>query len=358
MDLHTVFSLYPENMEKNESFVKIDMQALDELKGQIRDLKSQKILILKNLGAIAFEPHFRQQALQFIEYAMAAQNLSLIILADVSPLFKLTRQEAYPKISSRDYALPSEITRWSNLFSRFTKYYDWNPGLPVSLRVVPLIVDVSERESKSWPELARLNIAFHQFHFQNKLNEEQRTSFKEPLDVKSLTTLCANNNYCQSLNDYWTEEQVIEFYTEHAGAIYRYRWEVCTKDERILMYQLATGHIANPLAHEPLEHLIRRGYLINCGRWILASKSFSNFVLSAENQDTYDKWLEESKESFWRYLRIPILTLIFVLFGFILYSATEAYESIIGVMTALLGLFPLLLRNISLFKGGGAPPTE
>lgn len=358
VDLHSIISFYPANVKGDENSLKIDTKALDELKSQISKLESKKILVLKNLGAIAFEPHFRQQALQFIEYAMAVQNMSIIILADVSPLFKLTRQEAYPKIPIQDYAEPSETTRWSNLFSRFTKYYDWNPEKPKSLRVVPPIVDVSERESKSWPELATLNLAFHHFHYENKLNDLQKKQFLQPKDSASLDTLCANRAYYQTLQDYWTEEQVIEFYTEHAGAIYRYRWEICTKDERVLMYQLATGHIANPLAHEPLEHLIRRGYIVNCGRWILASKSFSNFVLSAETHDTYDRWLEESKESFWRYLRIPLFIMIFVLFGFIVYSATEAYESVIGLMTALLGLFPLLLRNFSLFKGGITPTIE
>ncbi|WP_199609742.1 hypothetical protein [Flocculibacter collagenilyticus] len=324
--------------------------------------KNEKVLIMKNLGAIAFDAQFRVKALEFIEFALKQENLRVIILADVSPLFRLTHQDAYPNNAQSEFASASEVMRWSNLFTRFTKFYDWYPAHPETEEFPVNLYSVIKRECISWPELKRYEREFIHFHLCFKLSATERNAYfsdyvdKEEMcfaDIEQSPSHLAE--FKRLLDKYWTIDEVVEFFTEKAGAVYRYRWEICTKDERLLLYQLANQHMANPLNHEALEHLIRRGYIVNRGHWSIGSRGFKNFIYSAERYEEVQEWIELAKNSSWKYIRIPIFMTIFILFAFILYSATEAYETIIGLMTAVLGLIPLLMRNISIIKGSPPP---
>jgi hypothetical protein len=83
----------------------------------------------------------------------------------------------------------------------------------------------------------------------------------------------------------------------------------------------------------------------------MVNRSFKRFALSAEKEETVAQWLEAAEESNWKYVRIPIVTLVLVLFGVLAYSVTDAIESVMAIMTGVLGIFPLLLRNFSAVRG-------
>ena len=89
---------------------------------------------------------------------------------------------------------------------------------------------------------------------------------------------------------------MIEYCGANFGADYRYRWELCTKAERLVLLQLAHGMQPNPMNIEPLEHLVRRGYVYRYYGWHIINESFKRFVLTAENKDTVAQWFEESQK--------------------------------------------------------------
>ena len=69
------------------------------------------------------------------------------------------------------------------------------------------------------------------------------------------------NEVVKSINQKWKNvSQVIDFFGTAAGAHYRYRWELCTTQERLLMINIANEHLPNPRNYIPLDHLVRRGF--------------------------------------------------------------------------------------------------
>jgi hypothetical protein len=106
---------------------------------------------------------------------------------------------------------------------------------------------------------------------------------------------------------------------------------------------------------EPLEHLTRRGYVYYDRGWHLVNNSFTRFVLTAENPEQIAQWLAEASESTWKYLRIPIYAVVIALVAIVVYSASDALDSAVAILTGIIGLIPLAMRSFSIFKGGHRP---
>lgn len=136
------------------------------------------------------------------------------------------------------------------------------------------------------------------------------------------------------------------------------KWELCTKNERFLLYQLASGGNANPLNIEVLEHLMRRGYINRDAGWHAVNDSFKRFILSAEREESIIEWQSDANSGIWSLLRIPIFTRVLVLLVVTVFSSGQAIDSAIGIMTAVLGMVPLLLRNVALLKGSSSALGE
>lgn len=355
---------------------------LEKVKG-----KEQNVVVFSNINSIMFNKAYRVSALNLLENIINERRLSVLLITDVSPLYRLTRQESYPDVDETDLASAEEKLKWSSLLSRFDKYFDWYPKENLNKNIGNGLKTTILRECESWPEQQKLEEIFCRFHVQHKISVHSpiwaakyrkggydytfkkldellskpdkvyeiklnKSESKYSINLEELEkTKFTSNTFNDSLKHCWTSSQINEFFVEKAGAIFRYRWELCTKQERLLLFYIACGRIANPQNHEALEHLIRRGYLVNRGIWSINSKSFKHFILSAEPESKIKEWQEEFKDSYWTFIRIPIFAVIFMLVVIIIYSATDAYESIFGLISALLAMVPLLLRNFSLFRG-------
>ncbi|MDF2176792.1 hypothetical protein P2G88_00825 [Aliiglaciecola sp. CAU 1673] len=304
------------------------------------------LLVLKGFEGLPFEREQRRKALEIMEYLLSLPKLRIVLLVDISPLYRLTQQDAYPfESSAKQKADAEEVVRWCRVMKRFTKFYDWTPGERTAL---PKFVSASElllHESGSWPECEKIAMEFLDYH---RATRDPELAMGEGMTLRDLHSV-----WLESIDRHWSPEQVMEFFAANAGAHYRYRWELCTKEERLMLLQVAVGMTPNPMNIEPLEHLVRRGYLFQDNGWHMVNRSFSRFVLTAEGEQRVADWFGEAAESSWKYIRIPIFLLLFVLLGILAYSATEAFESVMALLTASLGLIPLLLRNINLLRGGG-----
>lgn len=102
-----------------------------------------------------------------------------------------------------------------------------------------------------------------------------------------------------------------------------------------------------------MEHLVRRGYICRDKGWFLINTSFKEFVLNAESHDTIERWLAVANQSIWQYLRIPFFAIVIVLLAIMAYTATDAIETAIGVLSAVFALIPLAIKNFTAMKTGG-----
>ncbi|SEK54472.1 hypothetical protein SAMN05216262_101623 [Colwellia chukchiensis] len=312
-----------------------------------------KTVIIKRLEMVALNAQQRIKALEILEYLVALGNVNIILLADITPLYRLTKQAAYPNtLATSDYANSDETVRWARLMKRFVKFYDWTPIARSACPSNASSAQVLAHEANSWPECQRLQQDFYDYHMATK-NTEYSLRDGQLYDQQGNLVPVTQQDalLAQSINRYWSSEQIIEFFNANSGASYRYRWELCTKAERLLLIQLANGYAPNPSNIEPLEHLIRRGYIYQDNGWHLINQSFKRFVLSAESDTVVASWLQAAMESNWQYVRIPLFTLVLVAIAVLAYSASEAIESLMAILTGVLSLTPLLLRSFNLFKG-------
>lgn len=288
-----------------------------QVKDKINSMEgSGGILVLDDIESIAFNKSKRTKVLEFLETLIKAEGgVSILILCDVAPLYMLTHQSQYiPDTMSDEFADAQEVVRWSRLLSKFSKQYDWSP-MDLEFKDLDAKKNIVLRELSAWPELYPLKASVEELMEQGK-----------------------------------SMECVIQYISTHAGPIYRHRWSFCTKEEKLLLYQLAKGMMINPQNIEPLEHLMRRGFIRRDPNWSIVNYSFARFVLTAEAESVYSKWVTASEQGLWKVLRVPLFTAALVILGILMYSAQEATESFLALATSVLAMLPLLLRNLSLVR--------
>lgn len=291
------------------------------------------VLLIEGYELLAFLPEQRLLALSVTELLIKMSNVHIVIIADTAPLFRLTKQDEYPHAKTETVSSTTEELGWAMLFANFSKHYDWTPGKKYMPRAVADVIHLIENESNGWAELRDVEESFKQYHRLVKLKDQD-------------AVITAEN-----LQKYWKPSQIIAFFAMHGGALYRMKWELCTKDERYLLFQLALGCHVNPLNSEVLEHLMRRGYIYRDAGWHLVNDSFKRFVLHAERESDIAEWQADANTSIWSMLRIPVFTVVLVLLVVTVFSSGQAIDSALGILTAILGMIPLLLRNASLLKG-------
>lgn len=276
-------------------------------------------IVLTGLEGTAFNPTLRQEALKLLEKIDRVEHISIILVCDIAPLFRLCKQHAYPGVTPECFAKTDEIVAWTNLLFKYEKLYNWNPSSKKRSRSNGTVQDVLNHEGKGWPALNNIKALF-------EVQEAKHTI------------------------DKWKPDQIIEFFASHAGAIYRDKWEVCTTDERFTLFQLANGASVNPSNLETLEQLVKRGYIYrDCG-WFIVNESFRRFILFAELESTFAKWMDDTNSSTWQFVRVPILVAVLVLAGVVIIGTGQSLQSVLATATATLGVMPLLLRNLSFFR--------
>lgn len=321
-------------------------------------------IALSGLENTAFDETTRQFALNVMEYLLALPKINIILLCEVAPLYRLTQPEMYPsKQGVNAPSSSSEMVRWAKVLQPFIKVYDWCPNIKQRLRHDADSAATLIQEALAWPELRAV---LKQFIIFNKAThpesadaynallidieaqEQETTRLGEFAPISINPDLLAETG----INKAWIPEQIIEFFGANSGALYRFKWEQCTKTERIILFQIAGGLEPNPLNRGPLEHLVRRGYICRDKGWFIVNTSFKEFVLNAESADTIDNWLAVANESIWQYLRIPFFAIVIALVAIMAYTATDAVETAIGVLSAVFALIPLAIKNFTAVKMG------
>jgi|GEM_PF-4110237 len=322
-------------------------------------------IALSDLENTAFDENTRKFTLNVMEYLLTIPKLNIILLCDVAPLYRLTQPEMYPsKQGENTPSSSSDMVRWANVLQSFIKVYDWCPNIKQRLRHDADSAATLIQEALAWSELRAV---LKQFIIFNKATHPESANAynallidiegqeQETTRLGEFVPISINPELLEQtgINEDWIPEQIIEFFGANSGALYRFKWEQCTKTERIILFQIAGGLEPNPLNRGPLEHLVRRGYICRDKGWFIVNTSFKEFVLHAESADTVDNWLAVANESIWQYLRIPFFAIVIALVAIMAYTATDAVETAIGVLSAVFALIPLAIKNFSAVKVDG-----
>ena len=143
-------------------------------------------------------------------------------------------------------------------------------------------------------------------------------------------------------------------------AVVRYHamWKLCTRAERLALYHLAQGHLANPMNKGVLDPLIRHGLVKVDPRPRTADPGFRRFVRTAETSADIARWQVEATHTPWRGMRRPVLggllMLVLALAIWFSWAGGETFKVFTTVIVAAVGLLGPLSNALSFVRNAGA----
>lgn len=290
-----------------------------------RNAGDSKLFIYFNIDLVAMDAQQRQILLEELEQKLSQTDTIVWMITEVSPLYRLMKAQAYPTDNVPSLS-QAEVLRWASLFREFYKDYDsgLSSKIPQLLRV-PRIPQTQQEIPESMS--AELNAFYPDLTWIWDVAIENKIT---PLNDKKARELCSI----------------------YAGPYYRFKWEECTLDERLVLYQIASGCYPSPKNVDVIEHLLRRGYIVATPFLSIANDSFKHFVLNAELQETFDEWVVEAEKSSWQQIRIYIGVIILLILAWLAYTSKDTYQQIAYIVGSLLTVFTALTQGANLLNLG------
>lgn len=147
----------------------------------------------------------------------------------------------------------------------------------------------------------------------------------------------------------WT---TINYILLNADALYRFKWESCSRAEKLALFNLAKDQRLNPTNTQMIEHLAINGLItVRKGHIDLINRSFRHFVLHAETSDTLDELVKNSEAGTWKNYRLPLGIIIVVLVGGIAMTSGESIYIIAASVAGIIGTIASVTNSASMLKG-------
>ncbi len=282
------------------------------------------IVLVRHFEAVLLaSPQDRRATLECLE-DLLRRRLTVFIVSSVSPLYGLTVDAPYPDMSPAEASEIDDRYRWTKLLGTFRKGRFAPPSDDRWTSIKDRAAAALARECRGIQELDEVEARVRS----TRAFVEHRLS----------------------------DEQIVEYVADQAEPHYRKMWSLCTKDERLMLIDLAKGNLVNPRNTEVLERLLRRGLVRRAPHFELLNRSFGRFVEQAELPERLAEWQREASSSMWLTVRGPILAVLVLLGGFLLFTAREALdEATMGIVTGTLAALPFLLRLLGSSKIGQSP---
>jgi hypothetical protein len=136
-------------------------------------------------------------------------------------------------------------------------------------------------------------------------------------------------------------------------------WKLCTRTERLLLYDVARGRLANPRNTAVIDALMARG-LLKLDPWPkIADESFENFVRTAESAEELAHWHRDAVRGSGRWRSTVMVILLSVLLLAVLWfswSAGDKFKVVTAIVAgavAFLGQIGQAFNFVRSNAGGG-----
>ena len=320
-------------------------------------LPSVPVIILDHFECGITDPALNLKKLELLERLDHVEHRKIILLSTVDPMFYLV--SGFPGVVS---ANPDEwassvqiLDRWAALLSGFhkarfedksTRRFSRRLGVEQKKRCQP-----GQGDRKSRLALMLINVV------------RQECDHTGPLRRIGFPLLLSRLQNLQETKESFLREEIMEDVLDRADAYYRSLWSTCTKDERLVLYQLAKDGWANPKNRKAIQDLIRRGLVVRSSGFHIMNRSFRQFVLDYQYPEEVAAWDQEIKLSSWRAVRSSLLVAGVVLGVWMVYSQQQVvhlalgYVGVLGGAAATVGSLVSALRNRGSRPGTDAAKT-
>ncbi len=150
-------------------------------------------------------------------------------------------------------------------------------------------------------------------------------------------------------NTHWATLHYIHLCSE---ALFRFKWELCSNEEKLALYNLSNGHRLNPKNTQVIEDLAITGLIkVEDEHLQIINESFAEFVRNAESLVTINTLVNSAEQGLWRNYRLPFTLVIIVVIGSISLTSGESIPIILSSLFALITTVAGFANSANLIKG-------
>lgn len=295
-------------------------------------------LIVDNFEFDIDNPDTCLAKLRLLEDLIYLRNKRVIILSAVDPLFYIFASS--PEIVTPRGGSPEPpaqiLDRWAGVLSSFSKF-----AVEDSTRkyLDTYAAERARQGSPCPPDMIRL------------IQEECDGTAQ--LRKIGLSMLDASSPITEI-----SKAALVEELLDRADAYYRTLWSTCTKEERLVLFQLARDGWANPKNQRAIQQLERRRLVRRSPGLRIMNESFRRFVSAAQLPAEVAHWEEDEQQSAWSALRLALSTAALMAGGWLLYTQQDVFQMGIGYVAAMgtaSGTVLTLVHSIIHAKPAGIP---
>jgi hypothetical protein len=309
-----------------------------------------RLLLIQNLGLLLGDPESRRKALEWLEQILAKQfadhaerpNYRVALLTSLTPLERLLQSfererdesdhldEAQQSIARLERAKYREDMRWSAVFEQFTTYYHAARPRPApqELAAQTDAVKLIWKELEYVPDTA---VAAMIWDPGPPVLDHEILSWAEKITQNS-------DPEPPAIIDYLASNLI-----EH----YHLMWALSSREERLLLYRIAHGHVPNIAKAYALRSLVKRGLVVLDPYPRTMNKSFAQFVRHVEKPETIKKWRRTQEHGFWEGARLLLALALPLAIGVLILTAIRNGDSIAAIIPLFVAAGPAIIHAVS-----------
>lgn len=296
------------------------------------------VLCFQGFEHVAKDPDLAVALLDWLEGVTGVEPGHVMILSEREPesVLRLPAGHEVQAQARRFVDLPI-AKRWERLLGRFVRVVAHDPGDPkrfnAELKKARRSLDAKATRAGVKPEVVEAL-------FMTVRQECQRHA---PLQAVGLTVVRVGDFL---LHD---PHRLVRHIRELADGFYRATWSMLTDQEKLLLSQVAQGHLVNPQNRRALNRLLALRLVVKKSRFRLVNLSFGEFVLGAMTPADLAEWQRSCVTSPWAAVRTPAFVSLAGIGLFLAYTQREFLPAFVGVVGSSV---PLLVKLLDLLRGG------
>lgn len=138
---------------------------------------------------------------------------------------------------------------------------------------------------------------------------------------------------------------------QRAKPVYDTIWQASTREEKLVLIQLARQGLLNHKNKETIQRLLKRR-LIRLSPLRFMNRTFRDYIIAREDVDSILKWKQTQVESNWKKVRRPFLFLVTGIILFLVLTQPNLLKSWLVLIPAISTVIPAILRLFDNLSGG------
>jgi hypothetical protein len=142
--------------------------------------------------------------------------------------------------------------------------------------------------------------------------------------------------------------QLLDEIAERASTYYAALWATCSREERLLLSQLARHRLMNGNDRQNVRRLIARGLVVRRPNLETMNESFRLFVLGVSEPELEKFERDMSSASTWMRVRVPATIILFGVIVFFFASQKDLLNTTSALLTGLAAGLPALAKLVGM----------